>query len=213
MLVPSGRTVIVNTKNSTEEGTLPPPHQVVQAVEAILMVATCPARTVEIAEAIGIDENTVLRIIERLRTTYDGIGESPRRGFELREVGGGWRIYARAEYAPVVERFVIGERTSRLSQAALETLAVVAYRQPVTRAQISAIRGVNVDGVVRTLTARGLIEEVGATETGALHYCTTELFLETFGLRSLQDLPPMAPHFPQAEQLPEVMHEIESLQR
>ncbi|OKL50096.1 SMC-Scp complex subunit ScpB [Boudabousia marimammalium] len=178
------------------------------------MVATEPASIQDIAAATGVDAQSVENTILALQRTYNGeVPEHPRHGFELRQVAEGWRIYARDEYSHVIERFVIGEKTSRLSQAALETLAVVAYRQPVTRGQISAIRGVNVDGVVRTLTARGLIEETGTSESGALHYCTTSQFLEAFGLRSLDDLPPMAPYYPAADQLPDVMDEIESLRR
>ncbi|MDQ4086356.1 MAG: SMC-Scp complex subunit ScpB, partial [Actinomycetota bacterium] len=119
------------------------------------------------------------------------------RGFDLREVGGGWRFYTRAEYAPVVERFVLEGQQARLTQAALETLAVVAYRQPVSRARVSAIRGVNVDGVMRTLVTRGLVEEAGSdTETGAVLYRTTSYFLERMGLRSLDALPDIAPLLP-----------------
>src|SRR5204863_5603135 len=122
------------------------------------------------------------------------------RGFELRRVAGGWRIYSRAEHAPVLERFVLDGQTSRLSQAALETLAIVAYRQPVSRARVSAVRGVNVDAVMRTLVTRGLVEEAGTEpESGAILYRTTSYFLERLGLASLDDLPDLAPFLPDLE--------------
>jgi segregation and condensation protein B len=122
------------------------------------------------------------------------------RGFELRFVAGGWRFYSRAEYAPAVERLVLEGQTARLTQAALETLAVVAYRQPVSRSRVSAVRGVNCDGVMRTLLQRGLIEEAGTEpETGAILYRTTNYFLERMGLRGLDELPELAPFLPEAE--------------
>ena len=128
-----------------------------------------------------------------------------RRGFELREVGGGWRFYSRPALAPVVQRFVLDGQTARLTQAALETLAVIAYRQPVSRARVSAVRGVNVDGVVRTLTTRGLVTEVGTDETtGATLYGTTTTFLERMGLGSLDELPALAPYLPDADVLDEL---------
>lgn len=124
------------------------------------------------------------------------------RGFELRKVGGGWRFYSRSEFAPVVQAFVLEGQTSRLSQAAMETLAVVAYRQPVTRARVSAIRGVNVDGVIRTLVARGLVAEVDRDPvSGALLYATTPYFLEKLGLDSLEELPQISPHLPGVDDL------------
>ncbi len=125
-----------------------------------------------------------------------------RSGIDLREYSGGWRFYTRDVYAPIVERFVMDGTQTRLSKAALETLAVVAYRQPVTRARISAVRGVNVDGVVRTLLARGMIEEEGAdADTGGTLYRTTEMFLERMGLASLEDLPSLGPLLPDVDQI------------
>lgn len=122
------------------------------------------------------------------------------RGFELRRVAGGWRYYTRAAYAPAVEAFVLEGQQARLTQAALETLAVVAYRQPVSRSRVSAVRGVNCDGVMRTLLQRGLVEETGAEpETGAILYRTTNYFLERMGLRGLDELPELAPFLPEAE--------------
>ena len=122
------------------------------------------------------------------------------RGFDLREVAGGWRLYTRAECAAVVERFVRGGQHARLTQAALETLAVVAYRQPVSRGRVSAVRGVNVDAVMRTLVARGLVEEAGTEhETGAILYRTTGYFLERLGLNTIEELPELAPYLPPLE--------------
>jgi segregation and condensation protein B len=129
---------------------------------------------------------------------YDAQG----RGFELRDVGGGWRFYSRAEYADLVERFVVDGQQARLTTAALETLAVVAYRQPVSRARVSAIRGVNVDGVIRTLTSRGLVEEAGVDpESGAHLFRTTAYFLERMGLASLDELPEIAPFLPEMAEI------------
>jgi segregation and condensation protein B len=121
-------------------------------------------------------------------------------GIDLREAGGGWRMYTRSQYAPYVERLLLDGSRSKLTRAALETLAVVAYRQPVTRARVSAVRGVNVDAVMRTLLARGLITEAGAdSDTGAVSFATTELFLERLGLSSLTDLPDIAPLLPDVD--------------
>jgi segregation and condensation protein B len=120
----------------------------------------------------------------------------------LRQVAGGWRLYTRADCAPYVERFVLDGQQARLTQAALETLAVIAYRQPVTRQRVSAVRGVNVDGVVRTLVARGLVVEAGPDEeTGATRYRTTNYLLERLGLQSLDELPSLAPLLPELDEL------------
>ena len=128
-----------------------------------------------------------------LAREYDEQG----RGFELRNVAGGWRYYTREEFAAVVEGFVLDGQQARLTQAALETLAVVAYKQPVSRARVSAIRGVNVDGVMRTLLTRGLVEEAGHDgEHGATLYRTSGYFLERIGVTSLDDLPELAPYLP-----------------
>jgi segregation and condensation protein B len=135
----------------------------------------------------------VAAVLDALSAEYTAQG----RGFELRRAAGGWRLYTRPEYAPYVERFVLDGQSTRLTQAALETLAVVAYKQPVTRSRISAIRGVNCDGVMRTLVTRGLVEEVGTEpESGAYLYRTTTLFLEKLGLNSLDQLPALAPFLP-----------------
>jgi segregation and condensation protein B len=133
-----------------------------------------------------------------LAREYDETG----RGFELRNVAGGWRYYTREEFAPVVERFVLEGQQARLTQAALETLAVVAYKQPVSRSRVSAIRGVTVDGVMRTLLTRGLVEEAGDdAETGAHLYRTTSYFLERIGVTSLEQLPELAPFVPDMDDL------------
>ncbi|MEX5301631.1 SMC-Scp complex subunit ScpB [Kocuria sabuli] len=185
------------------------PGGVQAAVEAILMVADEPVSEYEIAAALVVPVATVQRVLDRLRAEYDGraadlgyAGTLVPRGFELRSTGAGWRIYSRSEFAPVVSAFVAEGQTARLSQAALETLAVVAYRQPVSRGRISAIRGVNVDGVVRTLVQRGLIRELERDgESGALRYGTTTFFLEKMGIGSLDELPDLAPHLPGIDQL------------
>ena len=140
-------------------------------------------------------------IEEALRTLSESYTKEGR-GFDLREVAGGWRLYTREEYAEVVERFVLDGQQARLTQAALETLAVVAYRQPVSRARVSAIRGVNCDGVVRTLVTRGLVEEAGSDgESGAILYRTTSYFLERLGLGSLEELPSLAPYLPEVDEM------------
>ncbi|HTY71130.1 MAG TPA: SMC-Scp complex subunit ScpB [Actinomycetes bacterium] len=170
------------------------------ALEAILLVVDEPVSELTLAQVVERPRAEVAGALRRLARDYDEEG----RGFELREVGGGWRYYTRPELAPLVERFVLDGQQSRLTQAALETLAVIAYRQPVSRARIAAVRGVNVDGVVRTLTTRGLVEEAGTEpETHALLYRTTSLFLERLGLRSLEELPPLAPFLPELDALEE----------
>ncbi|KQO65350.1 SMC-Scp complex subunit ScpB [Curtobacterium sp. Leaf261] len=163
-------------------------------IEAILMVADEPQSLVALATAVGSPVAVVRQAVERLVADFDGEDGGIRRGFELREVGGGWRFYVRGDLDAVVDQFVQTENPSRLSQAALETLAVVAYKQPVTRSQIASIRAVNVDGVVRTLTARGLIaESFTDSETGAINYVTTDLLLVQLGINSLDELPLISP--------------------
>lgn len=165
-----------------------------RAIEAILMVADEPQSLAALATALSRPIAVVRQSIERLVADYDGIDGSIRRGFELREVGGGWRIYVRREYDAVVSDFVLTQNPTRLSQAALETLAVIAYKQPVSRGQVAQIRAVNVDSVARTLLGRGLIVEVGHDpETGAVLYGTTEQLLVHLGLTSLDELPKISP--------------------
>lgn len=163
-------------------------------LEAVLMVVDEPQSLVALATGLGAPVPAVRQSIERLVADYDGEAGGPRRGFELREVGGGWRIYVRAELDDAVQGFVNAQTPTRLSQAALETLAVIAYKQPITRGQVAAIRAVNVDSVVRTLLGRGLIAEAYTDpETGAIHYETTELLLAHLGINSLDELPKISP--------------------
>lgn len=174
------------------------------AVEAVLMVIDEPVTEEALAEVLELPVEDVGSLLDELAQDY----ARAERGFMLRRLGGGWRIYTRPEYAGVVERFLLGGQQARLTQAALETLAVIAYRQPVSRARIGAIRGVNVDGVVRTLLARGMVTEVGQDPTGgAVLYGTTDLFLQRMGLDSLDDLPALAPYLPSAEVLEELAAE------
>jgi len=165
-------------------------------VEAILMVVDEPVTAARLASVLGADGADVAVALEGIRNSLEG------RGYELREVAGGWRFFSRRDFAPFVSRFVIDGQTTRLTQAALETLAVVAYRQPVARGRIAAIRGVNVDSVMRTLATRGLIEEADTDpETGAVLYQTTSYFLERLGLGSISELPRLSPHLPGIEEL------------
>lgn len=165
-----------------------------ERIEAILLIIDEPIGLVALAAAVGSPVAAVRQAIETLVDDYDGKGRGPRRGFELREVGGGWRLYVREDHDDVVAEFVGGQAPARLSQAALETLAVIAYKQPVTRSQVASIRAVNVDSVVRTLLARGLITELFAdSETGAINYGTTDALLQHLGINSLDELPPISP--------------------
>lgn len=170
------------------------------ALEAILMVVDEPVGEVVLAQVTERPTDEVLTALRDLAKEYDAAG----RGFELRQVAGGWRYYTRASCSAYVEKFVLDGQQARLTQAALETLAVVAYRQPVSRARVSAVRGVAVDGVMRTLLARGLVEEAGHDgEGGSVLYRTTSYFLERLGLRSLDELPDLAPFLPEADVLDE----------
>ena len=177
-------------------------------IEAILMVISEPVTPEDLAVALGTEVADVEATLRALAREYLGEGGARVRGFELREVAGGWRIYSARAYADVVGRFVVGSSHARLSQAALETLAVIAYRQPISRARIARIRGVNVDGVVRTLLARGLVEETGTTSSGARLYGTTAEFLEKMGMTSLSELVPLAPYLPDADALDELEEEL-----
>lgn len=173
-------------------------------IEAVMMVAAEPVPASDIADALGVDQEEADGALRALARSYREEG----RGFELREAAGGWRVYSSPRFADVVGRFVVGTAQARLSQAALETLAIIAYRQPVTRARVSRVRGVGVDAVVRTLMARGLIAEVGETESGARLYGTTSEFLEKMGLGSLEDLVPLAPYLPAAEELDDLEDQL-----
>jgi segregation and condensation protein B len=176
------------------DGVSRPPIDLERAIEAILMVADEPMPLVSLATALGSPMAAVRQSVERLVADYDGEGDGPVRGFELREVGGGWRIYVRPAYDDIVREFVLTQNPTKLSQAALETLAVIAYKQPISRGSVAAIRAVNVDSVVRTLLGRGLIQEAYTdSETGAIHYETTPLLLSSLGINSLDELPRISP--------------------
>jgi len=166
------------------------------------MVVDEPVPAVRLATTLGLPTARVEELLAQLAAEYRGEHGGRPRGFELRRAGDGWRIYSAGAHGDVVGRFVVDGQTQRLTQAALETLAVVAYRQPVSRGQVSAVRGVNVDGVMRTLSTRGLVAEIGQdAATGAVLYGTTGYFLERMGLSSLDELPPLAPYLPDIESL------------
>lgn len=192
------------TENPGPEEVLPV-TALAPSLEAVLMVADQPLDEALLATAVGYPVAQVVEALRSLAAAYDEEG----RGFELRQVAGGWRYYTREEYAVVVESFVLEGQQARLTQAALETLAVVAYKQPISRARVSAIRGVNVDGVMRTLLTRGLVEEAGQdAETGANLYRTTRYFLERIGVTSLDELPELAPYLPDMEDLEDELAEL-----
>jgi segregation and condensation protein B len=204
----SPRTALTHRRTSVTEQVAPavmvdetlevPVAEMRPALEAVLMVADQPLDHLTLAAAVGHPPEEVRVALTELASEYLAQG----RGFELRNVAGGWRYYTREELAAVVERFVLDGQQARLTQAALETLAVVAYKQPVSRARVSAVRGVNVDGVMRTLITRGLVEEAGQdAETHAILYRTTSYFLERIGVSSLDDLPDLAPFLPEMDDL------------
>jgi segregation and condensation protein B len=167
------------------------------AIEAILMITDVPLSIVAIATALDRPVNEVRDAVISLKADYDGEAGQTPRGFELREVAGGWRIYVRQEFDWAIRAFMANENPTKLSQAALETLAVIAYKQPISRGQVASIRAVNVDSVVRTLLSRNLITELYTdSETGAINYGTTDLFLEVLGINSLDDLPLISPYLP-----------------
>ncbi len=175
------------------------------SLEAVLMIADQPLDSMTLASAVGHPVVEVEAALAGLAEEYTQQG----RGFELRNVAGGWRFYSREEYAVVVEGFVLDGQQARLTQAALETLAVVAYQQPVSRARVSAIRGVNVDGVMRTLLTRGLVEEAGQDhETSANLYRTTTYFLERIGVTSLDELPELAPYLPDMDDFEDELEKV-----
>lgn len=173
----------------------------VPALEALLLVVDAPASEDTLATALDVSVSRVSAALAQMAADYTESG----RGIDLRKMGEGWRFFTRDRYAPYVEKLLLDGQRARLTRAALETLAVIAYRQPVTRARIAAVRGVNVDGVIRTLVQRGLIEETGTdAETGGLLYRTTELFLERLGLSSLEELPAIAPLLPEVDAIEDV---------
>jgi segregation and condensation protein B len=187
----------VENLQATDDGpapALPADVDLERALEAILMVADEPMSVVTLATAVGAPVKRVRAAVDALVADFDGTDGSIRRGFELREVGGGWRIYVRAEYDSVVSDYVLAQNPTKLSQAALETLAVIAYKQPISRGAIASIRAVNVDSVVRTLLGRGLVTEMFTdSETGAINYGTTDLLLSQLGINSIDELPKISP--------------------
>ena len=177
------------------------------ALEAVLLIVDTPASDEQLASAVGA---SVARVRRTLNDMAAALTERTS-GIDLRYAGDGWRFYTRTAYAPYVERLLLDGARSKLTRAALETLAVIAYRQPLTRARVSAVRGVNVDGVMRTLLARGLISEAGTDpETTGTMYCTTELFLERLGLASLGDLPELAPLLPGVDLIDEISDSMDT---
>ena len=209
---PSGEREIFEAESGEVEPSQTPDEQVAfdindfpggarGAIEAVLMVIDEPVTEMSLASALELPVDDVIELLHALAADYD----EGNRGFTIRAIAGGWRVYSRPDYAPVVEKFLIDGQRSKLTQASLETLAVIAYRQPISRARIGAVRGVNVDGVVRTLHSRGLIEEMGTeAESGATLYHTTSFFLQRLGLGSLDDLPALAPYLPEVDVLDEL---------
>ncbi len=176
--------------------------EVERFIEAILMVVDEPLSEVVLAQIIETPTEQILDSLHNLQIRY----ENDFRGFQLRQVSGGWRFYSHPDLAPLVEKFVLDGQQAKLTQAALETLAVIAYRQPISRARVSAIRGVNVEAVMKTLANRGLVEEAGIEgESGAVLYQTTSFFLEKLGLNSISDLPALAPFLPDIDGLDELL--------
>lgn len=177
--------------------------EVDRSIEAILMVVDEPVTELTLAQVLERTVDEIEAALARLSASYED------RGFALKKIAGGWRFYSHPDLVSVVERFVLDGQQSRLTQAALETLSVVAYRQPVSRARVSAIRGVNVEAVMKTLITRGLVEESGLEhETGAILYRTTSFFLERLGLNSLDDLPALAPYLPNLEALDDILDSL-----
>ena len=194
---------LLDLPQSTPSPTAPPLDDAAldAALEALLLVVDAPTDDETLAVALDQPVARVRGALPRLSDSYAAAG----RGIDLRHVGAGWRFYTRDAYAPYVERLLLDGQRARLTRAALETLAVVAYRQPVTRARVSAVRGVNCDGVLRTLLTRGLVREVGVDDaTQGTLFCTTELFLERLGLASLEELPPLAPLLPDVDAIDEL---------
>ncbi len=176
--------------------------EIERSIEAILMVVEEPISEIILAQIIEQPTEQILEALHHLRENY----KESHRGFQLRNVSGGWRFFSHEDMAPLVEKFVLDGQQAKLTQAALETLAVIAYRQPVSRARVSAIRGVNVEAVMKTLVTRGLVEETGIEhETGAILYKTTSFFLERLGLNRVEDLPALAPFLPDIDGLDEVI--------
>lgn len=202
--IPTEPEADAGTVTDTEVRTVPDlatDEELDAALEAIMLVVDSPTDEQTLASAVQQPVSRVVESIERLAKGYT----EDRRGIDLRRVGDGWRFYTRDIHAPYVERLLLDGQHAKLTRAALETLAVVAYRQPVSRSRVAAVRGVNVDGVMRTLLTRGLVEEAGHDEqTQAVLYRTTEMFLERLGLSGLEDLPPLAPLLPDVDSIDDV---------
>lgn len=174
-----------------------------RSIEAILMVVDEPVSEITLATVLEVTTEQISDSLAKLTQSYED------RGFTLKSINGGWRFYSAPEFSVAVEKFVLDGQQNRLTQAALETLAVIAYRQPISRARVSAIRGVNVEAVMKTLITRGLVEEYGVeNETGAILYKTTSYFLERLALNKLEDLPPLAPHLPDIDSLDEILDSL-----
>lgn len=197
----AGPTLVAVDRDASELADLTDDPALDAALESLLLVVDSPAPEDMLATALQQPVPRITQALRRLSARYTSQGS----GIDLRRVGDGWRFYTRDEHAPFVERLLLDGQRSRLTRAALETLAVIAYRQPVTRSRVAAVRGVNVDGVIRTLLARGLIEESGTDpDTGGIRYRTTELFLERLGLSGLDELPPLAPLLPEVDSIDDV---------
>src|SRR5271166_2381802 len=183
------------------------PEELGSVLEALLLVVDTPVTVEALAAA---TDQPVYRVAAKLQLMAEELTERDS-GIDLRKTSEGWRMYTRARFAPYVEKLLLDGARTKLTRAALETLAVVAYRQPVTRARVSAVRGVNVDAVMRTLLARGLITEAGTDDdTGAVTFATTELFLERLGLTSLAELPDIAPLLPDVDTIEDLSESLDS---
>ncbi|CAJ1502701.1 SMC-Scp complex subunit ScpB [[Mycobacterium] burgundiense] len=181
--------------------------ELTRVLEALLLVVDTPISVEALSAATGQSEDAIAALLPRMADEL----AARDSGMDLREAAGGWRLYTRSRFAPYVERLLLDGSRTKLTRAALETLAVVAYRQPVTRARVSAVRGVNVDAVIRTLLARGLITEAGTdADSGAARFATTELFLERLGLTSLADLPDIAPLLPDVDVIDDLSESLDS---
>lgn len=177
-------------------------NELQRSLEAILMVVEEPVSEVVLAQITEVPTESIVEALQAMKAEY----ERDARGFSLQQISGGWRFFSHPDLAPLVEKFVLDGQQAKLTQAALETLAVIAYRQPISRARVSAIRGVNVEAVMKTLVNRGLVEESGIEhETGAILYRTTNYFLERIGLNRVEDLPSLAPFLPDIDGLDEVI--------
>ena len=177
-------------------------NELQRSLEAILMVVEEPVSEVVLAQITEVPTESIVEALQAMKAEYEG----DARGFSLQQISGGWRFFSHPDLAPLVEKFVLDGQQAKLTQAALETLAVIAYRQPISRARVSAIRGVNVEAVMKTLVNRGLVEESGVEhETGAILYRTTTYFLERIGLNRVEDLPSLAPFLPDIDGLDEVI--------